>query len=65
MAIAAANVHDSKVSLRPIGSIPPIRHGAGRLGNRPKELKGDPAYDLELLRGELRKGGTEPLPNGR
>ena len=41
-------------------------HGtAGRPGNRPKELKGDPAYDLELLRGELRKGGTEPLPNWR
>lgn len=51
--VTAANVHDSKVALRVVDAIPPLRLGVGRPRKRPLRLKGDKGYDSENLRKEL------------
>ena len=63
--ITEANAHDSRVALRLVDAIPPVRHGVGRPRRRPLKLRGDTAYDSERIRRELRRRRIEPLLNRR
>jgi len=59
--ITAANIHDSKVALRLVDAIPPLRLCVGRPRKRPLRLKGDKGYDSERLRKELRRRHVKPI----
>jgi transposase len=63
--VTAASVHGSKVVLRLVDAIPPLRLGVGRPRKRPSRLKGDKGNGSEELRKEIRKRHIKSLLSKR
>jgi transposase len=58
--LSAANVHDSRMMLKTVDAIEPVKGRRGRPRKRPAKLHADKAYDSKPLREALRKRGITP-----